>query len=308
MVDLPGEPGFEAVAVANGNLVIAHSAANTVDIFNMPRRRLIAQIKNIPGASGVAIDPAGRRAYISSKSAAQVFEVSTTEWSVEKTIPTDAPVNHMLFSSDAGRLFLSSEIGQTITSVDPANPSTQQRVNVEGLPRGMTFDAQQHLLFVALQDQAEVIGINSAMQIVKRYQLHASQPSGVVFDSAERRLYVSVRSAVIQLDSQTGTETARVAAPPGVDRLWFDSGSRTLYAGAGNTVQVMRVAGGRFVDTSANLIELRGQGLAFDSSTGLVYVPGGREGRSKLLILKQAGPKTQAVAQDQHNSSQVAAK
>ena len=61
MVDLPGEPGFEALAVANGNLVIAHAATNSVDIFNMPRRRLIAQIKNIPGASGIAVSAAQAR-------------------------------------------------------------------------------------------------------------------------------------------------------------------------------------------------------------------------------------------------------
>lgn len=306
MVDLPGEPGFEAIAVANGNLVIAHAATNSVDIFNMPRRRLIAQIKNIPGASGVAVDSANRRVYISSKTTPKVFIVTTGDWSVENSILTDAPVDHMLFSPDAGRLFLSSEVAQTITSIDPAHPDSPQRLNVEGLPQGMVFDSQQKLLFVVLQDQAQVIGIGEGMQVARRYQLRGSQPSGLALDTAERRLYVAVRSAVIQVDVQTGAETARVAAAPGVDRLWFDESSRTLYAGAGNMVQVMRVDGARFLDTSDNTIEVRGEGLAFDPSTKLVYVPGGREGRSKLLILKQVGPRAQAVAQHEQGTSQVA--
>ena len=68
----------------------------------------------------------------------------------------------------------------------------------------------------------------------------------------------------------------------------------------------MRVSGSRFVDASDNTIEVRGQGLVFDPSTKLVYVPGGREGRSKLLILKQVGPRTQAVAQEDQGASQVA--
>lgn len=306
MVDLPGEPGFEAMAVANGNLVIAHAATNSVDIFNMPRRRLIAQIKNIPGASGVAVDAAGRRVYISSKTTPKIFVVTTGDWSVENSIATDAPVDHMLFSPDAGRLFLSSEVAQMITSIDPAHPDSRQHVNVEGLPQGMAFDPQQNLLFVVLQDQAQVIGINQGMQIVKRFQLHASQPSGLAIDTTDRHLYVAVRSAVIQLDSHSGAETARVAASPGVDRLWFDGSSRTLYACAGNLVQVMRISGSRFVDASENAIEVRGEGLVFDPSTKLVYVPGGREGRSKLLILKQVGPRTQAVAQEEQGASQVA--
>jgi DNA-binding beta-propeller fold protein YncE len=306
MVDLPGEPGFEAIAVANGNLVITHAAANSVDIFNMPRRRLIAQIKNIPGASGIAVDVAGRRVYISSKTTPKVFVVRTGDWSVESSIATDAPVDHMLFSPNGGRLFLSSELAQTITSIDPANPDSRQHANVEGLPQGMVYDPQQRLLFVVLQDQAQVIGINEGMQIARRFQLHASQPSGLALDTAEQHLYVAVRSAVLQVDSHSGAETARVAAAPGVDRLWFDGSSRTLYASAGNMVQVMRVDGKRFVDASDNAIEVRGEGLAFDPTTKLVYVPGGREGRSKLLILKQVGPRNQAVAQENPVASQVA--
>ena len=307
MVDLPGEPGFEAIAVANGNLVIAHAATNSVDVFNMPRRRLIAEIKNIPGASGIAVDAAGRRVYVSSKNTPRVFALATNDWSVENTLTTDAPVDHMLFSADANRLFLSSEVEQTISSVDPAHPESVQSVSVDGLPEGMVFDRQQKLLFVALQDQAQIIGIDESMKIVKRYELHnASQPSGLALDGAAQHIYVAVRSAVIQIDSQNGQETARVAAAPGVDRLWFDGSSQTLYASAGNLVQVMRVSGSRFVDANDNAIEVRAQGLAFDPSTKLVYVPGGREGRSKLLILKQVGPKTQAVAQGEQGESQVA--
>ena len=308
MVDLPGEPGFEAMAVANGNLVIAHPATNSVDIFNMPRRKLIAQIKNIPGASGVAVDPGSRRVYVSSKTTAKIFVVSTADWSVENTITTEAPVDHMLFSPDAGKLFLNSEVPQIITAIDPANPDSRQSVNVEGLPLGMAFDPQQKLLFVALQDQAQVLGIDEGMQITRRYPVSGSQPAGLALDAVEGHLYVAVRSAVIQLDSGSGAETARVAAAPGVDRLWFDQNSRTLYSGAGNLVQVMRVAGKRFVDTSDNTIELRGQGLVFDPSTNLVYVPGGREGKSKLLILKQVSPRTQAVAEENRGASQVAAR
>jgi DNA-binding beta-propeller fold protein YncE len=308
MVDLPGEPGFEALAVANGNLVIAHAATNSVDIFNMPRRRLIAQIKNIPGASGIAVDTAGRRVYVSSKTTPKVFVVSTGDWSVENTITTDAPVDHMLFSADAGRLFLSSEIAQTITSIDPLHPESESRQqgNLQGLPQGMVFDPQQKLLFVVLQDQAQVIGLDAGMQIAKRFTVRGSQPSGLALDSGDQHLYVAVRSAVVQLDSHSGAETARVAASPGVDRLWFDGSSRTLYACAGNLLQVMRISGARFVDASDNAIEVRGQGLVFDPSTKLVYVPGGREGRSKLLILKQVGPRTQAVAQEDQGASQVA--
>lgn len=300
MVDLPGEPGFQAMAMTNGNLIIAHSAANSVDIFNMPRRRLIAQIKNIPGASGIAVNPTGQRAYISSRTTPQVFVVTTNDWSVENTIKTDAPVNAMLYSPDSGKLYLRSNIAQTITAVDPANPESKQVANVAGLPQGMAYDPQQKLLFVALQDQALVLALDSSMQIVKRYPVKGSQPAGLALDPSTDRLYVAVRSAVLQLDVATGAETSRVTAEPGVDRLWLDAGSKTLYAGSGKQVQIIHVAGGQLQSASDSDLELRGESLAFDPETNLVYVPGGREGRSKLLILKQVpGAGGQSMARDQ---------
>ncbi len=44
IVDIPGRPGFESVAWANGELVMAHSGADKVDVFDPVRRRVVAQI------------------------------------------------------------------------------------------------------------------------------------------------------------------------------------------------------------------------------------------------------------------------
>ncbi len=151
-----------------------------------------------------------------------------------------------------------------------------------------------------------MIGIDPAMQIVKRFALHGSQPTGVAFDVAEHSLFVAVRSAVVELNAATGAEMGRVTAEPGVDSLWLDGSSRTLYAESGHKVQVIRVAGGRLADATESSIDVRGEGLAFDPSTNLVYVPGGREGKSKLLILKQLGTRNQSLAQENESGPQVA--
>src|SRR5947209_7125875 len=58
IVDLPGRPGSDAVAFANGHLVIAHAAAGTVDIFSQTRRRVVAQVTGLARPSGIAVDEA----------------------------------------------------------------------------------------------------------------------------------------------------------------------------------------------------------------------------------------------------------
>src|SRR5258708_12555937 len=65
IIDLPGRPGFDAVAFANNHLVIAHAAAGTVDIFNPLRRRLLAQPTTLPPPTGTPVDDHARTIYIS---------------------------------------------------------------------------------------------------------------------------------------------------------------------------------------------------------------------------------------------------
>src|SRR6185369_7214756 len=66
IIDLPGQPGFDTVAIANGALLVAHSAADTVDIFDLTKRRIIAQVRHVRGASGIAVDEKNGRVFLSS--------------------------------------------------------------------------------------------------------------------------------------------------------------------------------------------------------------------------------------------------
>jgi DNA-binding beta-propeller fold protein YncE len=64
MVDLPGLPGFDEVAYANGMLVMAHPAANTVEIFDPARRRVVAEVKDMAGPHGLAVNPRAAKLYV----------------------------------------------------------------------------------------------------------------------------------------------------------------------------------------------------------------------------------------------------
>ena len=54
-------------------------------------------------------------------------------------------------------------------------------------------------------------------------------------------------------------------------------------------------------------VDVKGHAFAFDAKTGFLYLPGGREGRSKLLILKQqpGGGQTQPRAASQAGAKQL---
>jgi outer membrane protein assembly factor BamB len=109
----------------------------------------------------------------------------------------------------------------------------------------------------------------------------------MALDANARRLYVAVRYAVVTLDTDSGAELSRIGAPAGVDSLWLDQPGGTLYAAAGGTVCIMKTREGGLAHDSELNVDVRGSSLAYDPNTKLIYMPGGRDGRSKLLIMKQ---------------------
>src|SRR5690242_6728603 len=64
MVDLPGMPGFDEVVFANCNLVLTHNSANTVDIVDPVKKRMVAQIKGVESPRGLAVHAQGGLLYV----------------------------------------------------------------------------------------------------------------------------------------------------------------------------------------------------------------------------------------------------
>jgi DNA-binding beta-propeller fold protein YncE len=151
----------------------------------------------------------------------------------------------------------------------------------------MVWDPASSLIFASLEQTGQVIAFDAGQQIAKRYQLTASQPTGLALDAKGRRLFVAVRSAVLVLDADRGTELARVPAAPGIDDLWFDEDGQALYAAATDgSVNLIVTRGDRFQSQHELRTQVRGHSMAYDPAKKTVYLTGGREGRSKLVILK----------------------
>jgi YVTN family beta-propeller protein len=287
IIDIPGHPGFDGIAFAGGYLVMTHSGAGTVDVFSVPQRRLMTQIRGMKGPSGVAGDEAAAKVYVANSDGGNIAVISTRTWQVLETIPVPGSPDSLVLAPEAQRLYAADAEDQTIAVVDLAHGNRVQSAAVGGTPEYMAYDPLRKLLFASLQDLREIVALDPALKVVSRYPLAASQPTGLALDAKARRLYVAVRYAVIALDADTGAESSRVATPAGVDMLWYDGSSGTLYAAANGSVTVIRAGSGKLENVGEFNTEVRGHVLAFDPANGLVYMPGGREGRSKLLILKR---------------------
>jgi DNA-binding beta-propeller fold protein YncE len=285
IIDLPGRPGFDSVAFANGHLVIAHAAAGTVDIFNPVRRRLVAQVTGLARPTGIAVDEAAGKVYIANSDAKNIVIINVKDWQVQGTIPLQAQPVSLLIAGKT--LYATQPRASSIATVSLPQGTPGPVIAAGGSPQAMTFDPQQNLLLATVQETSEVIAIDPSGQIVKRVHLAASQPTGLALDAAQHRLFVAVRSAVLVLDPQSGNELARIASPQGTDNLWFDAAARTLYASASDgSLSIIQGNNNQFTQVEQPT-QVRGNTFAVDSEKNYVYVAGGREGRSKLVILRR---------------------
>jgi YVTN family beta-propeller protein len=286
IIDIPGNPGFDSLAFANGHLVIAHRGANAVDIFDPVKRRLKLQVSGMSDPRGIAVDEAGKRVYVANAGSNSLAVLSTQDWKVEATISLPHSPAALLLTGT--RLYIANNRDPSVSVFDIGRHALSATVDLGGRPQQMVFDPIGQVAFVNVEDRNEVVALGPDHRIAKRFRLAGSQPTGIAIDPKFRRLFVAVRYAVLVLDAGSGSELARIPAAAGIDRLWFDESNGSLYAAASDgSVNMIHTQGEQFISEHELQTQVRGHSLAFDATKKMVYMPGGREGRSKLVILKR---------------------
>jgi len=284
MVDLPGNPGFSQIAVANGQIVISRPGTNTIEIFSPVKRRVIARISRVSDPRGIAVDDEAGRVFIALAGTNTIAVADSRTWQVQQMIPVKSRPEKLLWVPEAHSLYVSSVLGRNISIVDPKLGQETSEIALEALPQDMIFDAERQLLLVTLQDQNAVAGIDASRRIVQRFKLAASEPTGMALDASRRKLYVAVRYAVLALSADTGAELARIPAPGATNALILDPNANLLYAAAGDGAVLA-------INTSSNTVDhelptdVKGYNIAYDPEHKMLFLPGGREGRSKMVIL-----------------------
>lgn len=294
MLDIPGRPGFETLAFAKGYLVIAHNGAGTVDIFDPAKRRFIAQISGIVSARGVAVDDASARVYIADAGTNSIDVVDSNSWKVEDRIQLSRAPENLLIVPGTTNLVATNPYARSLTLVSRQINREMQVVEIGGRPDQMAYDPIRNAVFVALEDQNAVVAYAASLELdakpLNTIKLSGSEPTGMILNSTSRTLFVAVRFAVLAVDADSGAELSRVPVTGGTDRLWLDSANNTMYAASSDgTVTTIKVNGRQLAYDSELKIDVKGHSLAFDPERKLIYVPGGREGKSKMVILKQFG-------------------
>jgi DNA-binding beta-propeller fold protein YncE len=270
---------------------MTHNAANSLEIFDLAKRRLVAQVTGLAAPRSLAVDAARGKVYVGNADSNSITVISSKDWKVEGNIRLPNSPQAMTMAPQLEKLFVANSLEHSVTSIDLAHGNKLDTAALNGTPVDLIFDSARGLLYVSLQDRGEILALDESLQVRKKMAPIISEPTGMALDAKGGRLWVAVRHAVVALDVNSGTETGRATAPAGVDSLWYDGSSGVLYAASdGGFVDIFRTSGGTLTAAEEIHTEVRGHSLAFDPVHKYIYLPGGREGRSKVLILKHVEP------------------
>lgn len=313
LIEIPGQPGFDAAVFADRYLVLAHRATNTLDIFDPAKRRVVGQVKDLSDPRGMAVDAENAKLYVTNAGNSSISVISTGSWKTEETIQLPGPADSLLLVPSRKMLYAASRPLETIFVVPTADVQSVSTVALEGAPQAMALAPAQDLVFASLQGNAEIVALDVHNAVARRFRLNASQPTGLAFDAEAGKLYVAVRSAVLVIDPTSGTEVARLPSSKGTNTLWFDPATHRLFASSDDGyLNVIKTENGHYLNEGEFRTEVRGHALAFDPARNFVYLPGGREGHSKVAILQRTEnpnrPATQEASRpsDRPAASQVA--
>ena len=117
VLDLPGRPGFESAVFANGRVVITHAGADTVDIFDPVKRRLIAQVNGVASPRGLAVDDAAGMVYIASAGSKSIVVINSNNWRVEGMIGLKFVPENVLVVPGADALLVTSPRDHSVSLV-----------------------------------------------------------------------------------------------------------------------------------------------------------------------------------------------
>src|SRR5258708_11302527 len=145
MIDLPGNPGFSHIALANGQIVITRPETNTIEVFSPVKRRVVARISQVDNPRGIAVDDEGGRIYVALAGSNRIAVINSKNWQAERLIPVRHAPEKLLWVRATKALYVTSIRDRALSVVDQRVATGTAVIALNALTQAMLFDSSQPL-------------------------------------------------------------------------------------------------------------------------------------------------------------------
>lgn len=293
-IPLPGSASrfdYQSLDPSGNRLYLSHMGDGHVVVFDVQRRRVIANLPGFPRVTGVLAVPQIGHVFASATGHHQVAVID------EKTLRTIARVPGVRFPDGIAydpihhKVFVSDESGRADVVIDARTNQRIATIPMGGEVGNTQYDPASHQIFANVQTRNDLVAIDpKTNRIAARYHLSGGRyPHGLYIDAPHRLAFAAcqddARLLVIDMRRMQVTSVQPIGGDP--DVLAFDPALQRLYvAGEAGVVSVLDERNGALVQRGDLRIAPEAHTVSVDPRTHLVYLPlQNVDGRPVLRIM-----------------------
>jgi PQQ-dependent catabolism-associated beta-propeller protein len=176
-------------------------------------RRVVAEIPVGVEPEGVGISPDGKWIVNTSETTSMAHFIDNETRKVVANVLVDARPRHAEWAADGQEVWVSSEIGGTVSVINAASHQITHKISfaVQGVPSdsvhpvGIAISKDRKLAFIALGTANRVAVVDGTTYEVKKYLLVGQRVWNLAFNPDETRLYTTngVSNDISEIDVAT---------------------------------------------------------------------------------------------------------
>lgn len=294
-----GEGGWDYLAIEPTSHRLFVSRGTHVQVIDLDRDSLVADIPNTPGVHGIAFAPRLGRGFTSNgrDSSITIFDLATLA-PIGVVKVTGRNPDAILYDDGSGRVFTFNGGSGNATAIDAATGAVAGTVTLSGKPE--TAQSDGGIVYVNIETKNEIIAFDARTLEVRSHIPLAGcdEPTGMAIDRKRGRLFVGCGGSKTMaiVDYRAGTLLATVAVGAGVDASGFDPATGLSFASAGDgTLAVVREdTPGHFAATMVPTV--RGaRTMALDERTHRIYLSSAEYGPMPAPTTDRPNPRPPVI-------------
>jgi DNA-binding beta-propeller fold protein YncE len=276
-VPVPGEGGWDYVAVDSDARRIYMSHATKVVVFDADSFAVVGEIADTAGVHGIAIAADLREGFTSNGRANSVTAFDLKSLKTLATISVGKNPDAIVYEGVTKRVFTFNGGSKDSTVVDAADGSVLGTLPLGGKPEFAVADGTGKI-FVNIEDTSELVEIDAqTIKILQRWPLKPCEgPSGLAMDRKNRRLFAGCdKNVMAVVDADTGKVVATPRIGLGVDATAYDPETGFAFASNGEgTLTVVKQKSPDKYSVLANVAtKISARTMGLDLKTHTVVLP-----------------------------------
>jgi DNA-binding beta-propeller fold protein YncE len=254
-------------------LYITHTGR--VEVVDTTTGKLVGAVTGFKSTHGIALDPDGKRGYISDGAGNAVAIFDRTSLAVLTTIPAGKNPDAIAYEPTTKTVWAFNGTSNNISVIDPDKKIVIATIALPGKPEFPQVDGKG-TVFVNIEDKNSIVKLKAATRKVEAtWTLSGCDaPSGMAIDPEHARLFsVCDGNKMAVTDAKTGKQIALAAIGAGPDAAGYDARNQLAFSsnGEAGTVSVIDAAHGyKAIQTLSTKVGART--MTYDPTTNRIYL------------------------------------